>query len=82
MYICLTKNENTIKIIQDFLKNNVSIEVNEISSLVWLSANLKEKNYLSYINVKDIKSLIICSSEAITIMKISLDDIDTIYNLD
>ena len=82
MYICLSKNENTSTIIQKFLENNVSIDVDKTGSLVWIHANLKEKNYLAYVNVKDIKSLIICSSESETIMKISLDDINTIYNLD
>ena len=83
LHICLNKNENTETIIKGFKSNNVSIEVQEIGSLVWLKANLREAGYLSYVNVAILKTLVICSNKTPeTIMRISLYDIDTIYELD
>lgn len=84
MYICVKTNENLDKLIQELLRLNLAINVSRHETLTWIDVNLKDYGYSSYVAVYS-KELIIHDlgqQQYETHVKISFEDLETIYELE
>ena len=84
MYICIKTNENLDKLIQELLKANLAIDVRRYDALSFISVNLKQYGYSAYVPVYA-KELVIHDldlEQPNVLLKISFEDLETIYDLD
>lgn len=79
MYIALKTTNNTDKIIQDFLRNNVAIDVRKHDILTFLEANLKDYGYVCYCRVSDNCLVILSLTTHNELFAIPFEEINTLY---
>lgn len=81
MYICVKTNENLDELVKTLLEANISIKVNRYERLTWVEADLFKYNYLAFLSIST-KALVI--HERFTnedLFRISLDDLETVYDI-
>ena len=84
MYICVKTNENLDKLVQELLRLNLAINVSRHDSLTWIEVNLKDYGYSAYVAVYSKEVIIhdLGQQEYKTHVRISFEDIETIYELE
>lgn len=82
MYICVKTNENLDNLVQDLLRLNLAIKVDRHSQLTWIEVKLKDYGYLAYVDIFFKEVVIHTSTTDETLMKISFDNLVTIYDID
>lgn len=81
MYICVKTNENLDELVKALLEANISIKVNRYERLTWVEADLSKYDYLAFLSIST-KALIIHHKYTNdNLYRISLDDLETVYDL-
>ena len=82
MYISVRTNENLEKTVKDLTKANLPIDVRRYEIASWISVNLKQYGYVSYVSVEFNQLVILSKETPSTIITIDLSNVFNIYDLD